>query len=675
MWWNLLGKPAITTANAISSSNNNEAKKRTSIASFARDFEIYGNNYDMWSYPNIDSVKRNKICRQHQLPEGTAIYYFREYCDDWTLAVSEIGLSNWYYDDDINNHDVSSITWEEIKNVEYDRECDVFYIYDFNDDKPYKCDRYVVIKGNDNRNKFARILKEIATFVQSKERIFFSQIDNLMTNKEYNKVIELGENLNNKNISDRLKEFNYKAIAIAYNQIALQTENKETANNYRNKGLQYINQSLALNYDKSTLLYKADILEHIGQLYGARKILIDLMSDKDGDLSENYYNAYTRVTDIYANIGFTNINPYDRECIMFVKNSQAIAGCNDEQENIKNVFSVDAYPRDLIFPFGHPKANTLYMMHPIKHTHYYPCESIEDTLFLDKVREFTYLAQCLGATKVSFKAIKGEICNSTNENSSNISAEVGRKMAKADISINKNKQETNNSEKNASREWEYTFNPINMPYCPEDSIWLNTDTSWQQMVKMRLNGNQLSFTERITSKEVVSMSSNQQRDIEASFSTLLWKVSGKIGKKSHISIFKSEESEYEINVTFKPLNEYQKIETNNINTSSNNDNLTPNEERYKEEIIFYLEDDNQITPDERIMLERKRTKLGISEERALEIEKMCTPTLSEAEQEYLDIYKELCADGEITDRRRRMLDRERDSLGIPEQRAKELEAL
>ena len=114
---------------------------------------------------------------------------------------------------------------------------------------------------------------------------------------------------------------------------------------------------------------------------------------------------------------------------------------------------------------------------------------------------------------------------------------------------------------------------------------------------------------------------------------------------------------------------------NHINTSSNNDNLTPNEERYKEEIIFYLEDDNQITPDERIMLERKRTKLGISEERALEIEKMCMPTLSEAEQEYLDIYKELCADGEITDRRRRMLDRERDSLGIPEQRAKELEAL
>ena len=86
-----------------------------------------------------------------------------------------------------------------------------------------------------------------------------------------------------------------------------------------------------------------------------------------------------------------------------------------------------------------------------------------------------------------------------------------------------------------------------------------------------------------------------------------------------------------------------------------------------------MEEGGVITSDERRLLERKRVRWGITEERAKEIEQMCSPTLTETEQEYIEIYKELCADGEVTERRRRMLDREREELGISEQRAKELE--
>ena len=41
--------------------------------------------------------------------------------------------------------------------------------------------------------------------------------------------------------------------------------------------------------------------------------------------------------------------------------------------------------------------------------------------------------------------------------------------------------------------------------------------------------------------------------------------------------------------------------------------------------------------------------------------------------EYVEIYKEISEEGEITERKRRMLERERESLGISEERAKELE--
>jgi hypothetical protein len=289
------------------------------------------------------------------------------------------------------------------------------------------------------------------------------------------------------------------------------------------------------------------------------------------------------------------------------------------------------------------------------------------------------VAQCLGATRVHFKAVKGEVLNTDSTASFDASASVGRKLVNLSGSVSVNNKEHYNSVKNNGREWEYTFNPINKPYCPEDSVWLKSDTAWQQMVKMRLQGNQLSFTERKTSSETLNMSSNQQRGVEASFSTLLWKVSGKVGDKSEEIIFKSEECEYEINVTFKPMNEYGNVasvdkENVAVVIKAHEEQLTPNEEKYKDEILFCLEDDGVITSDERVLLERKRVRLGITEGRAKEIEQMCCPSLTEAVQEYIDIYKELCADGEITDRRRRMLDRERESLGISEQRAKELEA-
>lgn len=101
--------------------------------------------------------------------------------------------------------------------------------------------------------------------------------------------------------------------------------------------------------------------------------------------------------------------------------------------------------------------------------------------------------------------------------------------------------------------------------------------------------------------------------------------------------------------------------------------LTPEEEKYKEEVLFCLEDGGSISDDDRKYLERKRNKSGISPERAAEIESMCTPQLTENEKEYIETYKDLSAGGELSDRARRLLDRERDSLGISPERAAELE--
>ena len=733
MWWNLVS-PVATVAAALLSSDDKEGKKsnndnmrkpnkkRSSISDFAGDFEGYANGSDKLSYSQINDVKRKKICRQHKLPMNTDIYYYRETSDDWTFAISELGFSIYYLDDDTGEYNVVLLSWDKLERFEYDSEDDVFFVYLVNDNEPMEFDSYNLIKGSDERYEFADLLSQMAALVSNVGDAIIDELSALDDESKWAESIERCEELLDSELEDNVRAYVLMMLAKCYNITAAgfsDEEKYDEARECNEKAKGCNNESLRLLYMDCSIYWAIEIYHDLGEQDIARRLAIGLMESDDKEYSDYAHTMYCNITEAYcgrlnyfceryerdlkecessnespedkeewrqiiadnAAYRFTNITePRERQFLMFVKDSNAIAGCNDDEGNIKYVFDMDAYPKDIVFPLGHPQANTLYMMHPMLHTHYLPCENIKETLFLDKVRDFCYVAQCLGATRVHFKAVKGEVLNTDSTASFDASASVGRKLVNLSGSVSENNKEHYNSVKNNGREWEYTFNPINKPYCPEDSVWLKSDTSWQQMVKMRLNGNQLSFTERITSSETLNMSSNQQRGVEASFSTLLWKVSGKAEGKSEEIIFKSEESEYEISVTFKPMNEYiEVVAIDNVEVveiaEACDESLTPNEEKYKEEVLFCLEDDGEISSEERIMLERKRKRFGITEERALTIEKMCAPSLTEAEQEYVDIYKELCADGEITERKRRLLNRERESLGISEQRCVELEAL
>lgn len=733
MWWYLAGG-AIAVASALLSSDDKKGKnsnndnmrkpnkKRSSISDFAGDFEGYANGYDKLSYSQIDDVKRKKICRQHKLPMNTDIYYYRETSDDLTFAISELGFSKYYLDYDTGEYDVALLSWDVLERFEYDSEDKTFFVYLVNDDEPISISSYDLIKRSDDNYGFADILSQMAALVSNVGDAIIDELSALDDERKWAEAIERCEELLTGELEDNVRAYVLMILAKCYNIKAAGFRDEEKYDEGREcneKAKGCINESLRLLYTDCSIYWAIEIYYDLGELDIARRLAIGLMESDDKEYSDYAHTMYCNITEAYcgrmnyfceryerdlkecessndspeekeewrqiiadrAAYRFTNITePRERQFLMFVKDSNAIAGCNDDEGNIKYVFDMDAYPKDIVFPFGHPQANTLYMMHPMLHTHYLPCENIKETLFLDKVRDFCYVAQCLGATRVHFKVVKGEVLNTGSTDSFDASASVGRKLVNLSGSVSENDKEHYNSVKNNGREWEYTFNPINKPYCPEDSVWLKSDTSWQQMVKMRLNGNQLSFTERITSSETLNMSSNQQRGVEASFSTLLWKVSGKAEGKTEEIIFKSEESEYEISVTFKPLNEYIEVAAiDNVEVveiaEACDESLTLNEEKYKEEVLFCLEDDGEISSEERIMLERKRIRFGITEERALAIEKMCAPSLTEAEQEYVDIYKELCADGEITERKRRLLNRERESLGISEQRCVELEAL
>lgn len=101
--------------------------------------------------------------------------------------------------------------------------------------------------------------------------------------------------------------------------------------------------------------------------------------------------------------------------------------------------------------------------------------------------------------------------------------------------------------------------------------------------------------------------------------------------------------------------------------------LSQEEKEYIEEFKEIIAD-GEITERERRLLNKFRAKFGISEERGEELEAMIMqPSLTPEEQEYLAEYKEIIAEGEVSERERRFLEKLRKANGISEKRAKEIE--
>ena len=121
----------------------------------------------------------------------------------------------------------------------------------------------------------------------------------------------------------------------------------------------------------------------------------------------------------------------------------------------------------------------------------------------------------------------------------------------------------------------------------------------------------------------------------------------------------------------------EKLKTLTNTSCSRKIELTDAESEYLEEVKACLEEDEEISPRERRLLNRLREKLGISEERAKELEdSLKQPQLTTEEQEYLDEYKACLEDGKhVSEKERRLLEKLRKMLGISEDRAKEIECL
>ena len=543
----------------------------------------------------------------------------------------------------------------------------------------------------EDAKQLAKVLTEMAKSVGHVEtETVFDHMSNLLNEENYDEVIDCAKQV----VSDNGYDNDSKCVAYMYLSEALSKkgslDSHKGMNSYMRDAIEACDLALELCEDEDPYRYtifkqKGDIEQVAEDVRSARNCFIAAMDSEDFDLKKNAKNSYELLTREISSdkSSFLNDDYNKRKFLFTVSNDKQIPGCYDKEDNVQWIFSLGLIPDYINFPVGHPQPNTLYIGHPLKPGVYIPFENATEQLFMEKVRELCYLAQCLGAVEIKFKRIKGLDVSNSESSCLERSGEAGRKFLNVGGSLGISGSESNTYSSKDGVELVQRYSPIKKPFCPEGMVWYDSDPTWQTLVKQRLNGNILSYVEHVSSTETTTVSSNQLMSLKGSFEYLFAKASGSYDAKTDKTFSKTEEIEWEIDMKFKPLQDFDNAYVTNSQATDSidqslNSELSEDELAYKEEVEFCLEDASEIDAHSRKFLERKRQKLGLSETRAQEIEDMVKASLvsfTDEEKEYMEALDDVIEDGVIPDNVRRLLERERKSLGISEERAKELEEI
>lgn len=409
-----------------------------------------------------------------------------------------------------------------------------------------------------------------------------------------------------------------------------------------------------------------------GNYIAARHFFIYSMDADSEEIREDAEAELNEMEKLLADSWTNYIKEHEykeRKFIMPIKD-QEFAGCVSASVN---TFRMSNIPSCITFPIGHPVANELYIGHPYKSDLYVPYEQSEDIFFVDKIHELCYLLEGLGAKEISITSIKGKNVSEFNRYDSSVAA--GADFALSAFNgerTNEVNSETNKSS-NIQRTMKFKFDPIKKPYVPEGLKWYPEQTKWQRLVKSRLDGNLLEYNEYVSTSDTKFVSETEKSSIKVDAEYLWNKIDGKAENNSSSQFKETIETQWKVEVVFRSIKEFSDVST----SSEQIDSLySKNEQEYLSNVKDFLEDDTEITARERKMLDRIRQSLGISEERAKELEaSIAKPQLTEEEKEYFEAYQEYLVDGIIDEKSRKRLEIFRKGLGISEERAREIEKM
>lgn len=646
-------------------------------------FFIDPNKTDLFIYPNIPSDVKHAIRISWGIDLDKEILYVRD-SSFWNdrnqgLVITDCGIICIPDNDDMN--DRIHILWENVDHVEYKDELLYFFGYG---DRDNNCPIHIshFLKGNSDSSKqgagdiFQRIFTRMAqTQIPKDENDIYEktveQYNQLMNNGKEDEALQLAINYREKEQNVAFtpeiawlyhkKGQDEKAFAVIDEDFnALAEDNLVWKGKlYYTKYSIYDDNGDYMNARKDCLYVKRNIPSDVNWDYEDVNILDD--ATKDFSRFENEYTQH-----------FLEQSYNERKLIVPVQSYTDLSQKKLAVVDINNLPAIN-------FPMGHPVANQLYVGHPYIPSRYIPFENYELELIEDKIREFSQIMQYLGATEINIESVNSSSNNKDSKIDQKLSGGVDYKLVSG--SGNAERHITNKLLEDISQHinLHQKFSPKKYPALPENLVWYQNEPSWQRLYSQRMQGALLEHEERIETKKSQVVENSELKQISAEVKWLFVQANGNWEQSMEEKFEAHENAILSIHVKFAPLEDLQ-VETLASQQNTNpilsvlSQSLTEEEVEYLNELKACLEEDGEISSKERRLLNRLRERLGINEERAEELEaSLLEPELTEEEKEYLDEYKACIEEGELSPKEIRLLNRLRMSLGISEERAKELE--
>ena len=417
--------------------------------------------------------------------------------------------------------------------------------------------------------------------------------------------------------------------------------------------------------------YKGQILELMEKIIASRNAymesLVKAPKDQKYELQKKITELEEANTDLWDN--YVLKVPYkERKYIMLVEDSK-IKNCAVSGITIFNSSNV---PNCINFYDNMPLNNELYVGHPYNPSVYIPYNQAEDILFQDKIQEFCYILQQLGAEEITITCLKGQKINETNNKKEEleVAANAGR-FGNASLNIDSSTSNLMDRTSHEQYDVKYVYDPIDMPEMPSETIWYQNQPKWQRLVQSRIDGNTLEYTECISSKLTFFTSSSEKEDIKAKLKVLMANIEGRIYEEEEKQLREETETIWRVSVKFRSKKLLQKDTLPQPNSATA---LTNNEDEFLNEVRFCLDNDGIIDSEEQGYLDKVSQKLGLTQTKAQELQNsLISPQLTDNEKEYIETISKLTIDGKIPPSSQRIVEKYRELYKVSSQRAEELE--
>lgn len=689
-----------------------------------------GRKKDLFIYPDIS---KNDVAyyvrREFKIPYEEEILFVRD-TSFWNNKNQGLVITDWGIRErpDNDKYEINKISWEEVEKVEcsnvegyisiqfYNSNGVQMYVGEYNFFVTPEFDIDYSEREDENKaelsfyQSLAKLFDKMAKVQKSKAQKMLYEYELLKSKGDEERAMQIAKDFrlqfNNSLTSEIANWYFYKkgnikdAIKILDEDInALSSEieaNTKYASILCDQNLIVKQQTERANFRK----LKYQILRDSGNHLQARKDCLAIISD----IPMEFLNEESKELQKCAEIDFKELEqnyvehffdlPYEERKLIVPVNSYT-----DLSQKAVSVLDIHNLPI-VNFGIGHPKVNQLYVGHPYVANHYIPFENYELALLEDKIREFCQVMQFLGATEINIESINSSSSNKSVSVNQKGSASLDYKLASGNADFNRDASSKFLEDISRSISLHQKFTPKNLPTLPSNLIWYPNEPTWHRIYDQRMQGGLDEHEERIETKKSQVVDKSELVQITAEMKKLIIQAKGNWEQSMEEKYEAHENAVLAIRVKFAPMESLQEKKSFNeevnkvkgslkgyFNTAKDkikgaeqrilsiSKMLDNNEAEYLEELKACLEEDAEISPRERRLLNRIREKLGISEERAAELEaSLVKPQLTEEEQEYLEEYKAcLEEDGEITPKARRMLDRFRNRLGIFEERALEIE--